>query len=143
MSLGNQYFNIKTSQGQVLPSGSEAFISADFTGIADELAPYWRENEDYFKSSSATFSLYGDRTSISSGKRWTETLLTLPVNSGIINVKLFSVETGQLLIKKNSFILKYLQTQEQRVSAQEGKKTQGFWVNTDLKERSSHFGLED
>ena len=52
MSLGNQYFNIKTSQGQVLPSGSEAFISADFTGIADELAPYWRENEDYFKSSS-------------------------------------------------------------------------------------------
>lgn len=105
MSLGNQYFNIKTSQGQVLPSGSEAFISADFTGIADEFAPYWRENEDYFKSSSATFSLYGDRTSISSGKRWAETLLKMPVNTGTLTVKLFSIETGQLLIKKDISII--------------------------------------
>jgi len=102
MSL-NKYFNIKSSSSQVLPDGSEVFISADFSGIADELIPYWRENENYYKS--GTFSIYGDRNSISSGKRWAETLLNMPVNTGTLNVKLFSVETGQLLLKKDINII--------------------------------------
>jgi len=100
MSSNNKYFNVKTSSGQILPPETEAFISADFSGIADELQPFWRESENYYKSDSS-FSLSGDRNSISSGKRWTETLLVLPVNTGTIITKIFSVETGQLLIKKN------------------------------------------
>jgi hypothetical protein len=100
MSSNNKYFNVKTSSSQVLPPEAESFISADFSGIADELQPLWRESENYYKSDNS-FYLKGDRNSISSGKRWTETLLVLPVNTGTIIVKLFSIETGQLLIKKN------------------------------------------
>ncbi len=100
MSSNNKYFNVKTSSGQILPPEAESFISADFSGIADELQPLWRESENYYKSDNS-FSLSGDRNIISSGKRWTETLLVLPVNTGTIIVKIFSVETGQLLIKKN------------------------------------------
>jgi hypothetical protein len=96
----NKYFNVKNSSSQILPPEAESFISADFSGIADELQPLWRESENYYKSDSS-FYLKGDRNSISSGKRWVETLLVLPVNTGTIIVKIFSVETGQLLIKKS------------------------------------------
>ena len=50
MSSNNKYFNVKTSStGQILPPEAEAFISADFSGIADELEPLWRESENYYK----------------------------------------------------------------------------------------------
>lgn len=100
MSTNNKYFNIKSSSSPILPTEAEQYISADFSGIADELAPYWIENENYYKSDNS-FTLSGDRTNIGLGKRWTETLLILPVNSGTLVVKIFSVESGQLLIKKN------------------------------------------
>jgi hypothetical protein len=100
MSTNNKYFNIKRTQTPVLPVEAQSYISTNFNNLAEELFPYWLENTNYYKSNS-DFTLYGDRNSISSGKRWAEVIGYLPVSTGTLTVKIYSFDSNDLLIRKD------------------------------------------